>query len=99
LQGHWKGTLDVGDAKLRLALDIAKLPGGLFTASLANLDQYGNNDPIRASVLRYTPPAVRLEWKWTGGVFEGKLDQGRLSGTWRQGGGSFPLVFDRTKAE
>ena len=99
LQGHWKGTLDVGNAKLRLALDIAKLAGGGFTAHLANLDNYSNNDPVRASVLRHAPPTVRLEWKWTGVVFEGRLDQGRLSGTWSQGGGSFPLVFDRNKAK
>lgn len=97
LQGHWKGTLDTGNVKLRLALDIAKQPGDRFTAHLASLDQYGNNDPIRANVVRYTPPTLRLEWKWTGGVFEGRLEQRRLSGTWRQGGGSFPLAFERSQ--
>jgi RNA polymerase sigma factor (sigma-70 family) len=99
LQGYWKGTLDTGNVTLRLALDIAKQSGDVFTAHLASLDQYGNNDPIRANVVRCTPPTLRLEWKWTGGVFEGRLEQGRLSGTWRQGGASFPLAFERSQPE
>jgi hypothetical protein len=43
-----------------------------------------------------SPPQLRLEWKWTGGAFEGKLQNGKLAGTWYQGGGGFPLVFERS---
>jgi RNA polymerase sigma factor (sigma-70 family) len=99
LQGHWQGTwiLPYGPVKvkMRFALDIARMPDGALLAALANLDQLGNSDPIPASDFHYSAPNIRMAWKWAGGRFEGKLKNGKLSGTWSQGGGGFPLVFER----
>ncbi len=95
LQGHWKGSWDFIGIPIRLALDIAKLPDGTFSATLANLDQFGNDDPIPTSDFQYSPSGVRMEWKWAGGAFEGKLKDSKLTGVWQQGGGSFPLIFER----
>jgi hypothetical protein len=79
-------------------LDIAKLPDGTYAAALANLDQLGNSDPIPASDFQYEPPNVRMEWKWADNTrYEGKLKNGKLVGTWFEGGGGFPLVFERSK--
>jgi hypothetical protein len=39
-----------------------------------------------------------MEWKWAGGAFDGKLKNGKLTGAWKQGGGSFPLIFTRAPA-
>jgi hypothetical protein len=36
-----------------------------------------------------------MEWNGIGGVFTAKLENGRLSGTWRQAGMSFPLKMER----
>lgn len=98
LQGHWKGswvvTIAETTATIRLALDIAKLPDGSYSAMLSNIDDY-LNDPIPASAFRYDPPDVRMEWKWKGGAYEGKLKDGKIVGTWFQGGGGFSLVFER----
>ena len=99
LPGHWQGTLDVGSAKLPLALDIGRRSGGDYAATLANPENFGNDDPIPATLMRYSPPELRLEWKWTGGVFKGRPDHGKLSGTWQQGGGSIPLVFERDRSK
>jgi RNA polymerase sigma factor (sigma-70 family) len=104
LQGHWKGSwiLPLGNVKvsIRFALDIAKLPDGTYAAALANLDQVNNNDPIPASDFQYSPPAVHMEWKWADHTkYEGKLENGKLTGTWFQGGGGFPLVFARSASE
>ena len=96
LQGHWKGSWDFIGTKIRLALDIAKLPDGSFSAALANLDQFGNDDPIPPSDFQYSPSGVHMEWKWAGGAFDGKVQNGKLTGAWKQGGGAFPLVFVRT---
>jgi RNA polymerase sigma factor (sigma-70 family) len=99
LQGHWKGTwiLPYGPVKvkMRFVLDIAKLSDGAFAATLANIDQLGNSDPIPASDFHYAAPDVRMAWKWAGGRFEGKLKSGKLTGTWHQGRDSFALVFER----
>jgi hypothetical protein len=99
LQGHWKGswvvTLAGTKASIRLALDIAKLSDGSYAAALCNVDDLGKDDPISTSDFRYNPPDVRMEWKWKGGAYEGKLQGGKIVGIWSQSGGGFPLVFER----
>ena len=96
LQGHWKGSWNFIGTNIRLALDIAKLPDGSLSAALTNIDQFGNDDPVPTSNFQYSPSDIQMEWKWTGGAFEGKLKNGKLIGSWKQGGASFPLTFVRT---
>jgi hypothetical protein len=40
-----------------------------------------------------------MTWKALAGVFSGKLDNGKLSGTWRQGKVSFPLRLERDTSQ
>jgi hypothetical protein len=101
LQGHWKGawsiSLGTNTITIPLALDIGKQPDGTYVATLANLEQLGNESPIPASQFEYSSPDLHMEWKWAGGAYDGKLDNGKIVGTWSQGGGGFPLVFERQK--
>ena len=98
LPGHWQGTLDVKQAgvKLRLAVNIAKMPDGKFSATMISLDQGGAEIP--ANNIQFVPPNVRVEWSAIGGSFNGKLENGKLNGAWRQGGGALPLVLERNGA-
>lgn len=100
LQGHWKGSWDVTIAKtkatIRMALDVAKLPDGSYSAAVANIDEFGKDAPIPASVLQYQLGKLHLEWKATGTAYDGMLFDGKLVGTWSQGGGGFALVFERS---
>jgi len=98
LPGHWHGTLEVKKAgiKLRLALNVAKMPDGKFSATMISLDQGGGEIP--ASLVEYDSPAVRLEWGGIGGSFQGKLENGKITGIWRQNGSELPLVFERDPA-
>lgn len=102
LQGHWKGTwiavFDGGKIKIpiRLGLDIAKLPDGSYSAALLNLDEFGAEAPIPTSDFDYSPPDLRLAWKWNDDTrYEGKLAGGKIVGTWYEGGGGFSLIFER----
>ena len=101
LQGHWKGAWGaaVGTINLTipLTLDIGKLPDGSYRATLANLEQLGNESPIPASNFEYLPPNLHMEWKWAGGAYSGRLENGQIVGNWLQGGAEFPLVFERQK--
>jgi hypothetical protein len=99
LPGHWQGTLDVKPAgvKLRLVVNIAKLPDGKFSGTMISLDQGGGEIP--ANNIQYTPPSVHLEWSAIGSSFYGKLEDGKISGAWRQGGGALPLVLERIRAK
>ncbi len=71
------------------------MPDGSYSAALANIDEFGNDAFIPASDFDYQPPKFRMKWKWADGAYEGKMDQGKLVGTWSRGGGRFPLVFER----
>jgi hypothetical protein len=99
LPGHWQGAWSAAagaiNVTIPLTLDIGKLPDGSYRAALANLEQLGNESPIPASVFEYLPPKLHLEWKWAGGIYDGTLENGKLVGIWKQGGGGFPLVFER----
>jgi len=101
LQGHWKGSWNIPIQKTKInipmRLDIAKMPDGTYSVAIANLEQLGNSDPIPASSFEYSPPDLQAEWKWAGGAYVGRLENGKIAGTWFQGGGVFPLVFKRTK--
>jgi hypothetical protein len=103
LPGHWQGTLEVKQTgqKIRLALNIAKMPGDAFFASLGSPDMGGANQDIRelsASTVQYAPPEVTLEWPAIGGTYQAKLENGKLTGVWRQGGVALPLVMERNRA-
>jgi hypothetical protein len=93
LPGHWKGTLKASRANVRFALDVARLPDATFSASLTRLDEDGTQIP--AHTVQFSPPGVRLEWNGIGCTFNGKLENGRLVGVWRQNNRAFPLVFER----
>ena len=95
LPGHWAGTLAVKGTKLRLVLHIGKLPDGTLACAMDSLDQGAKGLP--ASAVKFTAPNVQLEWAGIGGTYKGKLQDGKLTGTWSQGGGKMPLVFARTK--
>lgn len=99
LQGHWRGSWiePIGNLKvpIRMALDIAKLPDGSYSATLANLDQFGAGAPIPTSDFEYTPPDLHMEWKWEGWAYNGMLENGKILGTWQESGGKFRMVFER----
>ena len=99
LPGHWQGTLEVKEAgvKLRLGLNIAKLPDGKFSCSMVSIDQGGAEIP--ASAIEYAPPNVRVEWSSIGASYNGKLENGKLTGAFRQGGAALPLVFERNRTQ
>ena len=94
VEGNWLGTLDVG-AKLRLVLKIKKSESS-YTAKLDSLDQGANDLPIDSIVLdgkKLTFSTEKLDIN-----YEGTLNEAgdEISGTFKQGTNSFPLVFKRT---
>ena len=94
--GNWKGTLDVGQVKLHLLFKITKSADGSLSAKMDSLDQGAKGIP--ANAVRFTAPNAHLEWQTIAGTFDGKVENGKLSGIWKQGGAEFPLVFERSTA-
>jgi hypothetical protein len=97
VQGHWKGTLDVNKVQMRLVFHIARLPDGSYSATLDSPDQGAAGIP--ASEAKFTAPNLYMDWAAIGGFFTGKLENGKLSGAWHQGGAALPLKLERGAAE
>ena len=85
LAGNWKGTLEVGQAKLRLLFKISRTPAGVLTAKLDSLDQGARDIPVETIVTKDN--TVRMEVKSVQGVYEGSFDAAgkKITGTWQQG--------------
>ena len=93
LEGNWKGTLQIQQAKLRVVLHIVKQADGSLSATLDSPDQGAKDIP--ANAIQYAPPNVKIQWQGIGGIFDGALENGKLSGIWQQGTIKIPLVFER----
>lgn len=96
VQGHWKGALSVNNIALHIVFHIALMPDGSYSATMDSPDQGASGIPASAAQISF--PNVRLEWKAFNGVFTGKMEDGRLGGTWHQGKVSLPLKLERDKA-
>ena len=95
VEGNWLGTLDLGVAKLRIVLKIQKSENS-YAARFDSLDQGANDLPIDSIVLngnKLTFSAAKF-----GINYEGTLNEAgdEISGTFKQGANSSPLVFKRT---
>jgi pimeloyl-ACP methyl ester carboxylesterase len=97
LVGNWAGTLEAGGAKLRLVLHVGATPAGL-AARLDSIDQGAMGLPVTSVILENS--VVRLELRNLRASFEGFLNKEgtEISGEWRQGGGTIPLVFKRVES-
>lgn len=110
LQGHWQTVADVNVNQLftgvqwrkyPLNLNIARLPDGTFSAALAAplAALAGMDDPIPATDFQHPLPNVHLEWNRFGVVFDARLADGKLTGTWNQHGQSFTRTFERSQKQ
>jgi hypothetical protein len=81
LSGHWTGTLPGRyGLHLRVVFNIAQLPDGTLSGTLDSPDQSLFAMPFE--VTTFAAPNVHLESKTANCVFDGKLLEGKLSGTW-----------------
>jgi len=95
--GDWAGTLNAAGAEFALILHITETDGAL-AATMDSPDQgaYG----IVANSAVFARDTLTVEFARIGGSFEGQLSgEDGLSGTWSQGGGTYPLSFVRTEVE
>ena len=90
------GHARIPGGSLRLAIHIVNTTEGL-TATMDSLDQGANGIPV--TTVTRNGSSLKLEVKGVGGVFEGTIDAAlaKIDGTWKQGGGSLPLVLTRQK--
>jgi hypothetical protein len=79
LQGHWAGTLPGKGLCLHVVFNIAQMSDGSVSATLDSPDQQLLAMPF--DKVKQTASTVRLEMNG-GSYFEGKIYNGKISGTW-----------------
>ena len=94
IEGNWLGTLDVGGTKLRLLVKVTKSASG-YTAKFDSLDQGATDlaiDSIALDGNKFTFAASPYTMS-----YEGTLNEAgdEITGTFKQGPGTIPLVFKR----
>ena len=95
LEGNWLATLDVGGVKLRLLLKIQKTAAG-YTAKMDSVDQGAKDLPIDS--VKLTGNQMSFSAAQFGMSYEGTVNDktDEITGTFKQGAGTTPLVFKRT---
>ena len=95
--GNWKGTLEIGQTKLRLLFKIAQAPGGSLAARMDSLDQGVRDIPVDYVIFKDNK--LELVVNAIQGSYEGALNQGgtKVTGKWQQGSQTLPLTLERTK--
>ncbi len=93
--GDWYGTLDVGAMKLRIVLHIRQAGQG-YSATLDSPDQGAAGIPL--DEIRVEDGRLVFRFNAAGLEYQGRVDPGftAITGTFSQGGQSFPLNFGRT---
>lgn len=93
-EGDWRGTLDVGAAKLDVILHVVR-KNGTLTATLDSPDQGATG--LAVDSITVSDKSLRFEMKSLGADYEGVFssDGSQIEGEFRQQGQRLPLTFKR----
>ena len=96
--GNWLGTLDAGAAQLRLRFVVGAVEESLGT-TLFSLDQGNAGIPVATTAV--SADTITMSMPLIGASYRGTLsvEDGRITGTFTQGGVPFPLVLERASEE
>lgn len=91
LTGSWRGSLSFGGVSLPLVFNFTESTSGATECTMDSPNQGARGIPV--SVALCTADSVSLECKAIGATYNGKIAGGTITGTFRQGGMSFPLTL------
>lgn len=94
IAGDWQGALSAGGQTLHLLLHLTKAPDNSLKATIDSLDQAGANGiPVASVTLKDSK--LMLDVAVIHATYDAKVssDAKTISGTWSQGGQTFPLEF------
>jgi pimeloyl-ACP methyl ester carboxylesterase len=92
-EGKWMGALDAGGQTLRIGLNISRDASTALKATMDSVDQGAMGIPIDS--VSVEQDRLKFSIARIGGSYQGVMKDGKIEGTWSQGGGSMPLVFAR----
>src|SRR5579883_2826453 len=95
IAGAWQGALKVGDVSIRLVVNLAEKAPGAWTGTFDAPDSGRKGVPIDEVTIK--DDSLGLKLKSVPASFVGKLNKewSEAKGTWKQGGQSFNVTFQR----
>ncbi len=97
ITGQWNGELKISEAmSLRLVFHIEENDEG-YSGTLDSPDQNAMGIPV--SSVEFSDPELKITMSNLQATYEGKLENGEISGTFTQAGQSFPLQLGRKEIE
>lgn len=95
MQGYWQGAVSIGPVRTHLAFKIAEITKGRYRGELDSIDQGASGIPV--TTVSYQPPVVHMDVAGVAGTFDGTVTHdGEITGSWKQGPNSLPLVLQRS---
>lgn len=89
LSGSWRGSLDVGQAKLPLVFNFTESAEGVTLCTMDSPAQGARG--IATEVVYCSADSVALTCRAIGASYAGRISAGSIEGHFRQGGFEFPL--------
>ena len=94
ITGIWQGTLKVQGFELRLVFNVSESEGNL-TATMDSPDQ--NAFGIKVDSVSFNNDSVYFYVAVAKGYYDGIYQTDSITGTWHQGGGTWPVVLKRSE--
>jgi hypothetical protein len=95
--GDWRGTLNPGaQPKKRVIVHIAAAQDGSLSGTIDYPDQ--DVSGVLITGITYKEPTLHFESTPSLTVYDGTMnkEKSKITGTWKQGGGSMDLVLEQT---
>jgi pimeloyl-ACP methyl ester carboxylesterase len=96
LIGSWTGKMELGNAKLTIVLHLKETDGNV-NVTMDSPDQSVNGIPCMKMFMSYDSLVVSV--RSIGAAYGGRLKDGKIVGTFKQMGKSFPLVLTKGEEE
>jgi pimeloyl-ACP methyl ester carboxylesterase len=96
IAGSWQGTLEFGNTKLRIVFHVTESDSNRISGEMDSPDQGATGIPV--SKITVIGNSIVFDIASMGGLFEGKLSDGKQSieGNWKQNGVVLPLRLNKT---
>lgn len=92
ITGQWNGALTIQGTQVRLILYIARSSDG-YTSTLDSPGQGAKGIPVTSTT--FTDQVLKFQVVNVGIHYTGELKNNIITGTYKQGGGSFPMNLSR----
>lgn len=91
LTGKWRGEISLGPTKLPLVFNFSETPDGNTEATMDSPQQNAKGIPLEVRFC--SQDSISLECRMIGASYQGRIEDGKIEGTFKQQGFNLPLTL------